>query len=207
MARAINSLPTPDSPSISTGILDLAARSPRRTARDHLLAARKNVAEGQVCRSALRPMRRISPSSASKRRAFLIEICSLSAPTGLTTKSSAPARMAEITASIEPCAVWTITGIVDLEVAHPRQHAHAVEIGHDEIENQQIDMGLVGGLHARQRGLAALDTYPRDSRNGAPWLREAGAGRDRRRRSERSRSSLVFRESGFTAARHAAPLG
>ncbi len=47
----------------------------------------------------------------------------------------------------------------DLEVAHPRQHAHAVEIGHDEIENQQIDMGLVGGLHARQRRLAALDAF------------------------------------------------
>ena len=27
----------------------------------------------------------------------------------------------------------------DVALAHPRQHAHAVEIGHDEIEDQEID--------------------------------------------------------------------
>ena len=55
-------------------------------------------------------MRRISSSSASARSAFLIETGRRSAPTGLTTKSAAPARIAEITVSIEPCAVCTITG-------------------------------------------------------------------------------------------------
>ncbi len=46
---------------------------------------------------------------------------------------------------------------VDLALAHALQHAHAVEIGHDEIEDQQIDAGLVGGLQARQSRLAAVD--------------------------------------------------
>jgi hypothetical protein len=41
----------------------------------------------------------------------LIETCSRSAPAGFTTKSTAPARMAATTASIEPLAVWTITGV------------------------------------------------------------------------------------------------
>ena len=46
-----------------------------------------------------------------------------------------------------------------LAFAHPRQHAHAVEVGHDEIENQQIDPGPVDGQHPRQRRLAALDAF------------------------------------------------
>ena len=36
--------------------------------------------------------------------------CRRSAPTGLTTKSTAPARIAETTLSMPPCAVCTITG-------------------------------------------------------------------------------------------------
>ena len=45
------------------------------------------------------------------RMAFLIDTCRRSAPTGFTTKSVAPARIAEITVSIEPCAVCTMTGL------------------------------------------------------------------------------------------------
>ena len=104
MARAINSLPTPDSPSISTGMFDFAARSASRMMRamfSALVTMSLNVSSPALRRVA----RRSSSSSASTRSAFLIETCSRSAPTGLTTKSSAPARIAEITASIEPCAV------------------------------------------------------------------------------------------------------
>ena len=111
MARASNSLPTPDSPSISTGMLDLAARSARRSVRAMLstLVPMSLKLSSPVER---RVARRSSSSSASTRSAFLIETCRRSAPTGLTTKSIAPARIAEITASIEPCAVCTIAGIV-----------------------------------------------------------------------------------------------
>ena len=41
---------------------------------------------------------------------FWIDTLRRSGETGFTTKSSAPARMARITVSIEPCAVCTITG-------------------------------------------------------------------------------------------------
>ena len=66
-----------------------------------------------VRRRPRRVARRSSSSSASTRSAFLIDTCSRSAPTGLTTKSSAPARIAEMTASIEPCAVCTMAGVGD----------------------------------------------------------------------------------------------
>ena len=111
IARASSSLPTPDSPSISTGMLDLAARSARRNVRAMLstwVPISRKVSSPAVRRFA----RRSSSSSASTRSAFLIDTCRRSAPTGLTTKSSAPARIAEITASIDPCAVWTTAGVV-----------------------------------------------------------------------------------------------
>jgi hypothetical protein len=59
--------------------------------------------------------------------------------------------MAEMTTSIEPCAVCTIAG-----AAHPRQHAHAVEIRHHEVENDKIDRRPVRSLETGQRSLARL---------------------------------------------------
>ena len=55
-------------------------------------------------------MRVISPASASIFSALLIETSSRSGDAGLTTKSTAPARMALMAASIEPCAVCTMMG-------------------------------------------------------------------------------------------------
>ena len=55
-------------------------------------------------------MRVISPCSASILRALLIETSSRSGEVGLTTKSTAPARMAVMAVSIEPCAVCTMMG-------------------------------------------------------------------------------------------------
>lgn len=42
--------------------------------------------------------------------------------------------MALMTVSIEPWAVWTITGRI-LDVLHAGENRHAIKIGHDEIEN------------------------------------------------------------------------
>ena len=180
IARAISSLPTPDSPSISTGMVELRGALAKPNDARHLLAFGDDVPEAERCRTLRRLMRRISSSSASTRSAFLIETCSRSAPTGLTTKSCAPARIAEITASIEPCAVCTIDGHADLALAHAAEHAHAVEIGHDEIEDQEIDRGLARRLEPRQRRLARYPPPRSHSRNGAPWLRAGAAEPDRR---------------------------
>ena len=47
----------------------------------------------------------------------------------------------------------------DLLVAHARQHAHAVEIGHHEIENEKRDRGLVRLRQPRERLLSSLDCF------------------------------------------------
>jgi hypothetical protein len=44
-------------------------------------------------------------------------------------------------------------------VAHPGEHAHAVEIGHDEVENDGIDGRAVRAAEQRSRGLAAVGDH------------------------------------------------
>ena len=111
MARATSSLPTPASPSISTGMVDLAARSHNRRMR-LMFSEAVAMSRKETVAAPRRAVRRTSSSSASKRMEFLIETCRRSAPTGFTTKSKAPARMADTTASMELGEVWTITGVV-----------------------------------------------------------------------------------------------
>ena len=90
-------------------MFDLAARSASRTVRA-IDSARVTMSRKLSSPAVRRVARRNSSSSASTRSALRIETWRRSAPTGLTTKSVAPARMAEMTASIEPCAVCTIAG-------------------------------------------------------------------------------------------------
>ena len=45
----------------------------------------------------------------------------------------------------------------DLSFAQAAEDAHAVEVGHDQIEDEQIDGRQVGRVDARQSGLAAVD--------------------------------------------------
>ena len=54
----------------------------------------------------------------------------------------------------------------DIALAHPRQHTHSVEIGHDEVEDDEIDRRTVAGLETRQRAFARLrgfDVIPESS--------------------------------------------
>jgi hypothetical protein len=41
-------------------------------------------------------------------------------------------------------------------VAHPRQHAHAVEIRHHQVEDHAIDARRLGAAQHLDRGIAAL---------------------------------------------------
>ena len=109
MARAINSLPTPDSPEISTGIVDAAAFSATRMTAC-IVALLVMMSPKPSVPDWLFLIRASSPSSALVLSALRRLTCSRSAPTGLTTKSTAPARIAETTLSMPPCAVCTITG-------------------------------------------------------------------------------------------------
>ena len=110
MARASNSLPTPDSPSISTGMLLAAAFLPnaivRVMASDLVMMWAKEKLPSRRARSALRLDSRV-PSFKALRREMVMR----SGATGLTKKSTAPNRMAEMTVSSEVWAVWTMTGM------------------------------------------------------------------------------------------------
>ena len=101
-------------------------------------------------------MRAISPCSASILSALLMDTSSRSGEAGLTTKSTAPARMALMAASIEPCAVCTMTGGLPGLAARRFEHLDAVDAGHDEIEQDQRDGRVIGALQDLERLLAAL---------------------------------------------------
>jgi hypothetical protein len=47
----------------------------------------------------------------------------------------------------------------DVALAHAREHAHAVEIGHHEVENEEIDRRPVDRLKTRQRAFARIHGF------------------------------------------------
>ena len=157
IARAISSLPTPDWPSISTGMADAAAFSAVRSTAC-MPALRVMMSANVSVPARLRLMRLSSPCSALAASALRSDTCSRSAPTGLTTKSPAPARMAETTLSMPPCAVCTMTGMRDAGLAQSGEHAEPVEVGHDQVEHDRVDRRAVrrrSGPDRRRRRLRA----------------------------------------------------
>ena len=57
----------------------------------------------------------------------------------------------------------------DVALAHAFEHAHAVEVGHDEVENEQIDRRAVGaprGAPAPLRRLQGFDLVAEPPRHG-----------------------------------------
>jgi hypothetical protein len=93
-------------------MLDAAARRPSAITRC-MAWPRMMRSEKVSVPSAFFLMRVISPCRASIFNALLMETSSRSIEVGLTTKSTAPARMAVIAASIEPLAVCTMMGGVE----------------------------------------------------------------------------------------------
>ncbi len=63
--------------------------------------------------------------------------------------------MAVMAASIEPCAVCTMIGGVPA-CRQALEHLHAVDAGHDEVEQDEGDGRAVGTLEDLQGLLAAL---------------------------------------------------
>ena len=47
----------------------------------------------------------------------------------------------------------------NVALAHAREHAHAVEIGHHQVENEEIDRRLFAGLKTRERRFARLEGF------------------------------------------------
>ena len=155
MARAISSLPTPDSPSISTGMAEAAAFSAALSTG--CMAGERVMTSAMVSvPSCWRLSRCNSPASALVASALRSDTCSRSALAGLTTKSVAPARITDTTLSMPPWAVCTITGNVEAGVAHARQDAEAVEVGHHQVENDAVDARCIGSGEQLDRGIAAF---------------------------------------------------
>ena len=137
MARAIISLPTPHFAFDQDRDVRLGAAAAQRADILHGRGGGDQVGEGELpaglLLEALLFLEGIDPSR------FCIDTLRRSGLTGLTTKSSAPARIALTTVSIEPCAVWTMTGMRLPMAVEPRQQLEAVHARHDEIEHDQID--------------------------------------------------------------------
>ena len=100
-------------------------------------------------------MRVSSPDSASIFMALLIDTSRRSGEAGLMTKSTAPRRMAPMAASIEP-----LRGEHDDRRARfafeTIENAHAVEAGHDEIEQHEGDGGPVRPFQQLEGLLAGI---------------------------------------------------
>src|SRR5262249_6737976 len=138
IARAINFFPTPDSPSIKTGLTDAAAFA--AALRTGSIAGERLITSAMVSvPSCLRLSRCNSPASTLVASALRSETCKRSAFAGLTTKSVAPARRAG-NHIIDP----TMRGLYDHRdgqpgLAHPRQHVKPIEIGHHQIEHHGVN--------------------------------------------------------------------
>src|SRR3979490_3101877 len=97
------------------------------------------------------------PFSALALSALRKLTCSRSMPTGLTTKSWAPARIADTTFSKAAMGGLPATGVGEAAPAVLGQHAHAVEAGHDEIEHHGVDSGGVRRGEHGDRCIAGVD--------------------------------------------------
>ena len=69
-----------------------------------------------------------------------MDTSSRSGLTGLTTKSTAPARMAAMAASMLPPAVCTMVGYFRGNGPHGRKHRHAAGSPHNEVEQDEGDV-------------------------------------------------------------------
>ena len=130
--------------------------------------ARDDVAEAERA-AAGRRERRAASSIASTFSALAIAVRSRSGEAGLTTKSKAPARIAETTVSMPPCAVCTITGIAMPRSRIAFEHAEPVDAGHGQVEDDDGDVAAARPVEQLQRRLAAVgeDRLVAEFRDGA----------------------------------------
>ena len=154
MARAISSLPTPDSPSISTGMSEAAAFSAvRSTACMRALRVTMSLKVSVPAR--LRLMRCNSPSSALVGER-------------VAQRHLQPLGADRLDHEIDRARAHRRHHVVDAAMrglhdhrhaqaglAHARQHAEAVEIGHHEVEHHAVDARAV-----RRRSAAATAASP-----------------------------------------------
>ena len=62
-------------------------------------------------------------------------------------------------------------------LTHPRQHAHAVEIGHDEVEDQEIDRRPIARFETRERRFARFHSFGVVAKSSGHGLEQAPLNR------------------------------
>ena len=139
MARATNSLPTPDSPAISTGMVDAAAFSAMRSTPCMRRAFGDDVGEAERAGAALPDAVELALEGVLVLSALRKLTCRRSAPTGLTTKSMAPARMAKTTVLDAAVRGLHHHGTADPRLDEFSRARQARRVRDHEIEDHAID--------------------------------------------------------------------
>ena len=174
MARAITSLPTPLSPRISTGMVDLAARSPIRLTC--CMGAESPIRSLKLNWPPARFLRRCTSAERSPIcRALRIDTMMRSGEAGLIKKSWAPACMALTTTSTPPVAVSTITGWskprtrISLRVSMPDRPG---------IDRSRITTSATPPPASRFSASSPLSAWatPKPSRSSTAWIRRRWVG-------------------------------
>ena len=183
MARANNSLPTPDSPSISTGMVEAAAFCAVRSTPRHGFAAGDDVGEGQPAFAAVADALQFALQRAGVERIAQRHLQPLEADRLDHEILGAGAHRRH---HIVDAAMGGLHDHGDVEAgfADLGQHAHAVEAGHHEIEHHGVDRRRVGGGQQRRSRRRRNRRRRSHSRISAPCFRPAGAAPHRRRRSK-----------------------
>ena len=158
MARAISSLPTPERPSISTGMAERCRLFGLADHRLHAGATGDDVLEreraGMAALDALNfALERLGGERVAQRH-------------------REPLGAHRLDDEIDGARAHGGDHIVDAAVgglhdhrhgearlADARQHAEAVEIGHHEVEHDRVDARAVGAGEQRRRGVAAVDDH------------------------------------------------
>ena len=155
MARAISSLPTPDWPSISTGMAEPAAFSAWRST---------------ACMRGLRVMMSLKVSVPERLRLMRwISLSSALVASALRKRHLQPLGADRLDHEIGRARAHRRDHVVDAAMrglhdhrngdaglAHAGEHAEAVEIGHHEIEHDAVDRAAVGAGQQLGRGVAAV---------------------------------------------------
>ncbi len=150
IARAISSLPTPDSPSMRIGMFDFAARSASRTVRAIEFGPAHDVAKAEFAgvaprRSAQLVLERVDPEGVLDRHLKPLGPDRLDDEIRRARAHRRNDRLDRAVRGLND------RGDRDVALAHAREHPHAVEIGHHQIENEQADRRPVGRLQAGER--------------------------------------------------------
>ena len=180
MARAISSLPTPDSPSISTGMVEAAAFSAVRSTACIARAAGDDVLEGQRAGLAALDAVEFVLERALVQRVAQRDLQALGADRLDHEIDRARAHRRD---HVVDAAVGGLHDHRhgDAGLAQPRQHAEAVEIGHHQVEHDAIEAARPT-RSARDRLLAALGDHRLVAELARPCCRADDAGPDRHRR-------------------------